>query len=84
MKWMYIGSAIVGGLIPGIYLFSRFRVNSALDLGDIALLSFGLGLAAAPLFFCLAVLTVRLLQLSLGLVRASRRNLPGSWVRPKI
>ncbi len=84
MKWLYVVSAIVGGLIPGIYLFSRFRVNSALDLGDIALLGFGLGLVAAPLFFCLAVLMVRLLHLSLGLVRASRRNPRRSWVGPKI
>ena len=67
MKWFYIASAILGGLIPGIYLFTRFRVNPVLDIVDLFLLSFGLGLLAVPVFLGLSLVLVRIIQLIQGL-----------------
>ena len=74
MKWVYIAFALLGGLVPGAYLFSRFRVNAVLDDVDLLLLSFGLGLLAAPVFFGLAVVLVRLLYLLLRFLRGVLGN----------
>ena len=71
MKWVYLAFAIVGALTPGMYLFSRFRVNSLIGDADLVLLSLSLGLVAAPLFFGVALVMVRLVHLGLRFLRGS-------------
>ena len=72
MKWLYALLAILGGLTPGIYIFSRFRVNSLLGDVDLLLLSLGIGLLATPIFLGLGLLFARMIHFSLGRLKRFR------------
>ena len=72
MKWLYVLLAILGGLTPGLYLFSRFRSNSLLGDVDLLLLSMGLGLLGSPLFLGVGLGVARMVDLGLGYLRKSR------------
>ena len=72
MKWVYIIFGILGGLVPGIYLFSRFRVNSLLGNIDQVLLSLGLGVLLTPLFMGGGLVVARLVDMGLRLLRGKR------------
>jgi hypothetical protein len=85
MKWLYIGFAVLGGLIPTAYIYWRGYTDSdyqggAFDLGLI-FLGLGLGFMVVPLSAGAGLLVAALLHYVVYLVRRRRerpRGLP-AW-----
>ena len=63
---------MLGGLVPGIYLFSRFYGNPLLEVLDLVLLSLSIGVLVTPLFLAVGLVVARLVHMALGLLRRYR------------
>ena len=83
MKWVYIIFGILGGLVPGIYIFSRIYGNPLLEGLDLVLLSLGLGALVTPLFIAGGLVVARLFHIALGRLRRYRGGHRFLTDRPK-
>ena len=83
MKWLYIIFGILGGLVPGIYIFTRFYPNPLLNDLDLVLMSLGIGLLLTPLFMGAGLVVARLVHMGLGLLRRYRGGHRFLTDRPK-
>ena len=83
MKWVYIIFGILGGLVPGIYIFSRIYANPLLEGLDLVLLSLGIGVLVTPLFMGAGLVVARLIHMALGLFRRYRGGHRFLTDRPK-
>lgn len=83
MKWVYIIFGMLGGLVPGIYIFSRFYANPLLGGLDLVLLSLGIGVLVTPLFLGAGLVVARLVHMALRLLRRYRGGHRFLTDRPK-